>query len=429
MSGGCLSCHELRVTKDVTRIKLTTATPVKLCIQCHPDKNAAEMKGVVHDPNVRDCLKCHDPHTSAVKNQLLKPVAGEKKEDNLCLGCHDTGLNVPAKGSRHAALDMGCDTCHVVHKSGANPDREFRYHLTKAMPALCLDCHDPKDAAIAKAHQNQPIDKADCITCHDPHQSKSPKLMQSVLHEPFAEKSCDTCHAAPKNAKVVLTQAKVNDLCVMCHEDQAKKIATSKVTHAGAQGDCVDCHSPHAGKAAGLLRPDPVNACLTCHPDQDAELKKGHPHQPASQQGCAICHEGHGSDNPKLLRAKNVNQLCLECHGPDSSAARNEKEHTVTIFNGTVNVPWNYFDKVPILPVRFGMGHPTEHHPVQDLMDPANPGKVKTQMNCLTCHQAHGSAKLGLLIKDQAANFDFCKGCHANGLDLKSIRSAPTGGK
>src|SRR5689334_4872446 len=32
MQMGCLSCHEIRVNKDVTRVKLTTATPSALCI-------------------------------------------------------------------------------------------------------------------------------------------------------------------------------------------------------------------------------------------------------------------------------------------------------------------------------------------------------------------------------------------------------------
>src|SRR5580658_10260558 len=38
---GCTSCHEIRVTKDVTRIKLITTTPQALCLTCHADKNAA----------------------------------------------------------------------------------------------------------------------------------------------------------------------------------------------------------------------------------------------------------------------------------------------------------------------------------------------------------------------------------------------------
>jgi len=418
---GCFSCHELRVTKDATRIKLTTATPVKLCVQCHADKDVAKIKGQVHSPNARDCLKCHDPHTSGNDHLLVKPASGGKA-DNLCLQCHTTGLNTPVKGSRHAALDMGCDTCHVVHKSGANQNRESRYHLVSDSPALCVTCHDPKDASIAKAHQNQPIEKADCLTCHDPHQSKSPKLMQTFLHDPFASKSCDLCHAPAKDGKVVLTQAKTNDICGACHADQVTRIANAKVQHAGAQGDCTDCHSPHAGKTPGFLRPDPVNACLNCHTDQAAELKKAHPHQPASEEGCATCHEPHGGDNGKLLRAKSVNQLCLECHGPDVSPVKIENGNLVAIFDGKVKLPDDYFRKVPSLPIKAGIGHPTDRHPVQNLMDPTNPSNVRVALNCSSCHQPHSSAKASLLVKDQADNIDFCKSCHINGLDLKSIR-------
>ncbi len=415
MAMGCLSCHELRVSKEVTRIKLTTATPVKLCIQCHGDKDASTAKGAVHPPGVRDCLKCHDPHESDNKNQLLKPIGGSTNKDNLCLDCHQTGTHVDAKGSRHGVLD-GCDSCHVIHKTGAPTEREFKDHLTKNSPALCVDCHDVKDADLQKAHQNQPFATADCLSCHDPHESKSPKLMQTFVHDVFS--NCDTCHAAAKDGKVVLTQAKVNDLCTTCHSEQADVIAKAKVPHAGAQGDCIDCHSPHAGATKVMLRPDPVNVCLGCHSTQADELKKAHPHQPAAIQGCDTCHEGHGGENPKLLRAASVNALCLECHGPDRSPAPVDKADLVTIFNGKVTLPGNYFRKFPVLPIQNGYGHPTERHPVISLMDAKDPTKVKAQISCLTCHQPHSSAKPGLLIKDQANNYAFCKSCHANGLDL-----------
>src|ERR1700719_970635 len=38
MATGCLSCHEVRVNKDITRVKLITATPSSLCVSCHADK-------------------------------------------------------------------------------------------------------------------------------------------------------------------------------------------------------------------------------------------------------------------------------------------------------------------------------------------------------------------------------------------------------
>src|SRR5215469_5924754 len=264
MTSGCMSCHEIRTNKDVTRVKLITATPAALCLTCHADKNAADLKGTVHSPAVRDCVKCHDPHSSDNKNQLVKGSAGGEKE-NLCLSCHQIGLKVPEKGSRHAALDMGCETCHVTHKTGEKGKPEFDFHLTKAAPALCLDCHEAKDESLQKAHRNQPFSNANCLTCHDPHQSAAPKLMAKFVHPPFGEKTCEVCHEPAKDGKVVLTQSDVKALCVTCHDDKAKLIETAKVQHPGAAGDCADCHNPHAGKTPGLPKTDPVNVCLGCH--------------------------------------------------------------------------------------------------------------------------------------------------------------------
>jgi len=419
---GCTSCHEIRVNRDITRVKLITTTPVKLCLQCHSDKDATQIKGHVHPPAVRDCLKCHDPHTSDNKNQLLKPTSGATKTDNLCLQCHNIGLDTPQKGSRHAALDMGCETCHVTHKAGDPAKREFAYHLTKDAPALCIDCHDVKDASLVKAHQNQPFEKADCLTCHDPHQSRAPKLMQAFEHNPFESKSCDSCHQPAKDGKVVLTQASVRELCVTCHSDKAEQIAKAKVQHPGAAGDCTDCHSPHAGKSPGFLQPTPVAACLNCHADQAELGKKAHPHQPAFQQGCATCHEPHGGDNAHLLRAKTPNALCLECHGPDTKPAKLPGEHLVAIFDGKVKLPEDYFASVPVLPLVYGAGHPVEGHPVSDLHDLRDVNKVITPINCLTCHQPHASSKPDLLVKDQENNQAFCYTCHRGNIGNQVTR-------
>jgi predicted CXXCH cytochrome family protein len=417
MAMGCTACHEIRVNKDVTRVKLITTTPLALCLTCHANKDAADIKGTVHPPAVRDCVKCHDPHSSDYKNQLLKATSGDQKE-NLCLTCHTTGMNVPEKGSRHAALDMGCETCHVTHKTGEIGKVEFDFHLTKAPPTLCVDCHDVKDAALQKAHQNQPFETANCVSCHDPHQSAAPKLMAKFAHPPFADKQCEVCHAPAKDGKVVLTQKDAKAVCVTCHDDKAKLIDTAKVPHPGAAGDCTDCHSPHASRQPGLPKTNAVEICLSCHSDIADEGKKQVHHQPAFSQGCGTCHQPHGGDNDHLLRAKTPNTLCLECHGPDRQPKKVEGEPVITIFDGSVKLPDNYFakNKVVALPLKFGAGHPVAGHPVSDLLDPADPTKVKTPMNCLTCHQPHSSTQPDLLVKDQANNMAFCSTCHK---DLK----------
>ena len=88
-----------------------------------------------------------------------------------------------------------------------------------------------------------------------------------------------------------------------------------------------------------------MTACLACHSDQAEQFKKAHLHQPAFGQGCATCHEPHGGDNEHLLRAKTTNALCLECHGPDAQPQKLEAEHLITIFNGSVKLPDDYFAK------------------------------------------------------------------------------------
>lgn len=412
---GCLSCHEIRVSKDVTRVKLITATPAALCFTCHADKNPANINGTVHKPANRDCLKCHDPHTSDNQYELLKPVSGGEKE-NLCLSCHAIGVHTPEKGSRHAALDMGCDSCHLTHKTGPTADLEFTQHLKKPAPGLCLECHDAKDASLAKAHQNQPFEKADCVSCHNPHESDKPHLLQAFTHPPFADKQCDLCHAPAQQGKVVLTAATSKELCVMCHSDEAKVIDTAKVQHPGAMAsDCTDCHNPHASREPGLPKTNRVEICLSCHAEQADMLKtkKVH-HQPAFQQGCSSCHEPHGGENEHLLRAKEVNTLCLECHGPDSPDPKPLKgQLLITIFDGKVRLPQDYFKNVPVLPLKDGVGHPVEGHPVANTINTKT--KMPVALTCLSCHQPHASANAGLLIKDQEPNMAFCKTCHAEG--------------
>jgi len=297
--------------------------------------------------------------------------------------------------------------------------------LKKDVPSLCLECHDPKDPGLVKAHQDQPFAAANCLQCHNPHQSAKPKLLQTFLHAPFESKMCDTCHQPPKDGKVVLANHDSRALCVSCHDETAKQIESAKVRHPGAQGECVACHNPHAGKSPGFLQPDPVKACLACHSDQAEQMKKAVLHQPAFVEGCATCHEPHGGTNDHLLRAASPNKLCLECHGPDANPQHLESEHLVTIFAGKVRLPEDHFKKVILLPLEYGHGHPVDRHPVIDIVDPTNVNHVIKQINCLTCHQPHSGAKPGMLVKDQANDMAFCMSCHG---ELTQGAKAPQSG-
>ena len=162
------------------------------------------------------------------------------------------------------------------------------------------------------------------------------------------------------------------------------------------------------------MQPDPVQACLTCHSDQSDQMKKAHLHQPAGTQGCATCHEPHGGENEHLSACQHPNKLCLECHGPDADPKKVDGDHLVTIFDGKVKLPEDYFRKVTLLPIKYGRGHPVDRHPVSDVMDPSDVNKVLKPVSCLSCHQPHSSAKPDLLVKDQANNMAFCTTCHTS---------------
>lgn len=409
---GCLACHEVRVTRDITRVKLKTATVGALCLQCHENKRAVPGQSPLHPPSASGCTQCHDPHASKNKNHTLKPLSGGKSE-NLCLKCHATGLNVSEKGSRHAALDTGCDSCHVIHKTGKPGSLESEFHQLKDPLARCLDCHDLKSEAIIHAHQEQPLEGSNCLSCHDMHQSSGPKLVQRYAHSPFASNSCDICHLPAKDGKIVLTKASSKELCISCHEETAQQIKDAKIQHAGAKGNCLGCHDPHAGNKPGFVSPDPVRACTKCHRNQ-AKLQstKKVLHGAAFKTGCSSCHEPHGGENNNLLRTKSINGLCLECHGPETVPVPGKDGRSVTIFNGRVKLPGNYFNRVPAIATKYGLGHPIEKHPVVDQMDPTDPTKVRAAINCSSCHQPHASAERNLLVKDQVNNLMFCAGCH-----------------
>jgi len=156
-----------------------------------------------------------------------------------------------------------------------------------------------------------------------------------------------------------------------------------------------------------------VSACLSCHADQAEQHKKKHLHQPAFEQGCATCHEPHGGENQHLLRAEG-NKLCLECHGTTVKPAKVEGTNLVTIFNGKVKLPREYFAKnhVERFEIKYGLGHPTASHPVEDVRDPLDQTKIKTKINCLTCHQPHAGEASAMLVGDTRPSLEFCRNCH-----------------
>lgn len=404
MAMGCTACHEVKNENQATNVRLTAATPLALCLSCHADKAVSEAKGPVHPPVAQNCLTCHSPHASDNPYQLLKPTSGDKAA-NLCLKCHDKGVGVAETGSRHAALDMGCETCHVTHKSGDSSKVEFAVHLNKAPPALCLDCHDVTTEEAVAAHRNQPVAQADCTSCHDAHDSSAPKLMAHYLHPPFADKSCDLCHQPAEKGKVVLNEGGNRALCYMCHDAKQKQVEQSKTQHPvfAVTDNCTGCHNPHGSRTPKLLQASQGQVCAACHEKSSDAVRHG----PYDKGQCSVCHDPHGTELPHLTRTDPA-KLCAGCHVEQLEIKADEKTHAVAL-------PWNqaipedeYAQAIKIgLDAGNRSGHPMAGHPIS-----GKNTKGSGEISCLTCHQPHSSALPKLMPAGVKSGLEVCAKCH-----------------
>ena len=222
-----------------------------------------------------------------------------------CLKCHG---KLKKEKVVHAALDMGCTSCHtgvdaktVPHKIKVTGSKG----LSAAQPDLCYGCHDK--ALFSKKTVHAAVGMG-CTSCHNPHSSK--------------------------NAKLLISEAP--DLCMTCHD---KAAFSKKTVHAPvAGGMCLSCHSPHSSDEMALLLKKPVEVCLECHSDVTTKphaiggfSAEGHPlglskkkskkekHDPARPDKpfyCGSCHNPHSTEEPRLFRfnAQTAMGLCSHCH-------------------------------------------------------------------------------------------------------------------
>ena len=177
---------------------------------------------------------------------------------------------------------MGCDTCHTTHKVGEKGKQEFDNHLVKAVPELCIDCHDVKDAALIKAHQGSRSRTATCTQCHDPHQSAAAEAdaalhasavcRQDLRNLPRAREGRQSCPDQRRHARRSASPATAS-------RRKRSRRRRCRIRARRANASRATIRTP--ASRPGFLQPDPVSACLACHSDQADQFKKAHLHQPA----------------------------------------------------------------------------------------------------------------------------------------------------
>lgn len=326
-----------------------------------------------------------------------------------CLACHALIKTLLTRKVVHAAVGMGCDSCHGDHRKGGDGAANKQDHyLNSKQPDVCLTCHDAKEKAFTDAHRGQPAAQAVCTGCHNPHASDAPKLIMAEQHSPFAGRQCDSCHEAPVKGKVKLGEASTNALCFLCHDDMKTRLAGAKSKHsliASSENSCIDCHDPHASDHKKFLKSSPASLCTSCHADVTKDKK--FVHEPV-QGGCTVCHDAHASDFKKNTHAAG-NDLCMGCHGPVAIKIVQGPD-PVSLFGGKVTLPAKAYENLSWLPLSEGgkLGHPYPKHPVSA---PASEGKA--EINCLSCHKPHAAnGSRRLFVTETAKTDKLCLQCH-----------------
>jgi predicted CXXCH cytochrome family protein len=224
-------------------------------------------------------------------------AVGSEAEEIDCSQCHP-GLSEGK--SVHAAVMMGCPTCHTGVDATAIPHKMSgaAKGLSAEGAELCFGCHDKTKFYGPTIHA--PVGVGMCASCHNPHRADNEKLLVAGLQ----------------------------DLCFNCHD---KSAFFKKSVHGPVKsGMCVDCHSPHVSSNEFLLVRKGNLLCSKCHPKILREphavagfQRSGHPlsgRKDPNRQGktfeCLSCHLPHTSESPSLFRYKadSMFELCIYCH-------------------------------------------------------------------------------------------------------------------
>ncbi|MBI2026963.1 MAG: hypothetical protein HYS98_04060 [Deltaproteobacteria bacterium] len=279
----CLQCHEeFQSIKNLKRGKKLTIVTEQKEFQSHPLDFLPVPSKKKNQPL---CLHCHDPHQSDTQG-LVKLEGGDTHISSLCLRCHQ---KINPKNS-HPMQAKSCLGCHSFHKSKPGTAL-LKFPKTKLEG--CLDCHQNIQTVLKGKHKDVTWSVA------------QPKQAQK-------SKACLVCHSvhASATAGSLLVKGSINELCMSCHknndvkdivqikhmfkhrlflfssvpgqkpgEEVKPRFFTKQAQKAPSFDDsfelsCATCHDPHSapvpskGKALGafLLNPgQQVKFCASCH--------------------------------------------------------------------------------------------------------------------------------------------------------------------
>jgi predicted CXXCH cytochrome family protein len=229
-------------------------------MSCHREMDQSlHASPFVHEPVMKECTQCHDPHASQHRMVTIAPSM------QLCTtNCHeDVRSAVTDAKFKHSAVsqDEGCANCH-------NPHAGVRAALMKAEPvAVCLSCHDKPierdgkqivaavpQVAAHDLHKHGPVREGSCAGCHDVHGSNHSRLLTAHytnnFYEPFAVEHYDLCFSC--HAKDLATQPTTRGATAF--RDGEKNLHYVHVNKTKRGRTCSACHDTHASDSKHIVR-------------------------------------------------------------------------------------------------------------------------------------------------------------------------------
>lgn len=167
-----------------------------------------------------------------------------------CLDCHK---DLTEGRVVHAAVQMGCESCHTGVDASAIPHKLTGKKGLKAdLPDLCYQCHSKDE--FTKKSQHAPVAGGMCLSCHVAHSGPNVSLLTKDIPQ-----LCKQCHEDVFMKPHLMVGSPPHGHPLAAFKDRKRK---------GKPFNCLSCHVPHSSAWGKLFRYEAQNReglCKQCH--------------------------------------------------------------------------------------------------------------------------------------------------------------------
>lgn len=336
----------------------------------------------------------------------------------------------------HGLYDRDTNLCAVCHRAHSATGPLLLVGTTTIDAPLCLSCHDGTSASDVLADYSDPARTSrhpvpmpgntagslQCSSCHGVHSAGREGTVKGLLlagGQQSGNAYCYSCHGASSTLPR-------GDLQAFDDSSHGKKIAQPP---SGTKVVCLSCHVGHSSREASLYPYATNDRCLRCHSYGSVSGEEGDTGEKLSGDGhgtrhnlleqdgidtgsrltCANCHEAHTSsettpcvdpDSPTSqdgMSAEGVT-LCFRCH--DDALPSSEDT------SGWASAPLGPGATTSVANIEsvWDTNFHGDGDSVSPQLDSSMGYSAGDELECGTCHDAHGSANRYALLESIPAS-------------------------